>query len=35
MNQVPASLQGAPIALVYFGLISLALFGIVGHQLAL
>ena len=34
-SQVPASLQGAPISLIYFGLISLALFGIVGHQLGM
>lgn len=32
---VPRAFRGAPILFLYMGLISLALFGLVGHQLAL
>ena len=32
---IPKAFRGAPILFIYLGLISLALFGLVGHQLAL
>ena len=32
---IPRAFRGAPILFVYLGLLSLALFGLVGHQLAL
>ena len=32
---IPRSFRGAPILFIYIGLLSLALFGLVGHQLAL
>lgn len=32
---IPRAFRGAPILFIYIGLISLALFGLVGHQLAL
>lgn len=32
---IPKAFRGAPILFIYVGLISLALFGLVGHQLAL
>jgi len=32
---VPRAFRGAPILFIYLGLVSLALFGLVGHQLAL
>ena len=34
LRKVPESMQGAPVALLYFGLVSLAIFGALGHQLA-
>ncbi len=35
LRKIPEAMRGAPIALLYFGLVSLALFGALGHQLAL
>ena len=32
---IPKAFRGAPILFIYLGLLSLALFGLVGHQLAL
>lgn len=32
---IPRAFRGAPILFIYLGLVSLALFGLVGHQLAL
>ena len=34
-SQVPKAFQGLPVALLYTGLVSLALFGLLGHQPAL
>ena len=34
LRKVPESMQGAPVALLYFGLVSLAIFGALGHQVA-
>lgn len=35
LRKVPEAMQGAPIALLYFGILSLALFGALGHQVAI
>ena len=34
LRKVPESMQGAPVALLYFGIVSLAIFGALGHQVA-
>ena len=35
LSDIPRAFRGAPILFIYLGLLSLALFGLVGHQLAL
>ena len=32
-NAVPESFRGFPITLIYIGLVSLALYGVIGHEL--
>ncbi|MEA5012670.1 MAG: Rnf-Nqr domain containing protein [Angelakisella sp.] len=34
LQRVPFAMRGAPVTLLYFGILSLALFGVLGHQVA-